>query len=414
LVNGRCYFSSRTSRSIRIITLEDQFPVTTLPVDFNTLLPTVDIDFNRIIVTPSGDSILLFDRKGPYIVLVSLVLTSHPVISILHTPGSGLKTPLQGACYPILPQNSLNWDCPLPMIPLSAASRKNIEDSSQIAEINLSLEISTDLCFVAAGSNLWAVPTRGELAITLPIDQLPEKNLDLQDVGPLNPLLAMNTKTIQVEDDDEESNNQLADPSYAPYLESLAAIRTPTLPLCDMAHVYSKFLVHDIISVTSNSLLVLNRHRINTGLYLLTASAWSHCHDEASFHDSYALHYLVGSDYIAPHGMTISLDRKQIVIVETGSKEESGARGGYINLMELHLCVDKKTVRVSDPRKLEEILVTEIDNLFEKIQLGKEMVTGRGSMSYETVYNMDGDEYEELTPMKGHGKGGGLGCCRIV
>jgi hypothetical protein len=409
LVNDRCYFSSRTTRSIRILTLENNFPMTTLPVDFNFILPTVDIDFNRIVITPSGDSILLFDRKGPYIVLVSQVLTASPVLSILHTPGSGLGTPLQGACYPILPQHSHNWDCPIPIIP----DVQSTNHSSHVTELDRSLEISTELCFVAAGSKLWAVPTQRELAIALPVEMLPKSSdLTLQDV--VLPVFAPDHKSIDentthTEDDDEDGNSLSVDPSYVPYIEKLETIRTPTLSLCDIAHVYSKFLIHDLLPVTSNSLLILNRHSKNTGLYLLTTSAWKHS-QETSFHDSYHLHYLVGSDYVAPHGMTISLDRKQIVIVETGKKEEKGARGGHINVMELHLCVDEKAVRVSDARKLEEIIVTEIDNWSQKVQMGKGIATDKRSLNYEEVYHMDGEEYEEIPPVKK----GALGCCQIM
>lgn len=379
----------------------------TLPVDFNSILPTVDIDFNRIVIPPSGDSILLFDRKGPYIVLVSQVLTSRPVLSILHTPGSGLKTPLQAACYPILPQNSPKWDCQMPIIP----NVKTTDDSLHTAEVDRSLQISTELCFVAAGSQLWAVPIRGELAITLPLDLLPETDLNLQDAA--LPLLAPchnspNRITTPDKDDDEDENNVSIDPSFAPYIANLESIVTPTLPLCDIAHAYSKFLIHDLIFVTSNSVLVLNRHTKNTGLYFLTASAWNESQDP--FHDLYHLHYLVGNDYIAPHGMTISLDRKQILIVETGSKEEKGARGGYINIMELHLCVNTKAVRVSNARKLEEVCVSEIDNWPQKVHMGKDMAIDQRSLSYEALYSMDGDEYEDVPPLK-RGK---LGCCQIM
>jgi hypothetical protein len=72
--------------------------------------------------------------------------------------------------------------------------------------------------------------------------------------------------------------------------------------------------------------------------------------------------------------------------------------------------VDEKAVRVSDARKLEEIIVTEIDNWSQKVQMGKGIATDKRSLNYEEVYHMDGEEYEEIPPVKK----GALGCCQIM
>jgi hypothetical protein len=417
LVHGKCYFGSRATCSIRILTLENHFPVTTLPVDFSALLPTVDLDFNRLVVSPSGESLLVFDRKGPYVILAVQILTSQPILSILHTPGSGLKRPLQGASHPIFPQENALWDCAFPTIPNDGETKN--PSSSITLGLEKSLLVSPELSFAVAGSIVWMIPTRQDQAITLPLDLLPsqqqitpeEVNLSLQ----FSSLSSSQSKPHSSPDEDDDESAATLDPSssYLPYVQALEAIQTPTLQLCDLSFLYPKFLIHEIIPLTSNTILLLNRHSHNTGLYQLTAKSsygWvpatttSTTTTTTNFHDLYELNYLIGHRYLAPHGMTLSLDRQSILIVETGSVEERGLRGGVINLMNLSLGLLENKVLISSHHKLEEILVPTIEGWNEKVKIGKDPGAGTGTgQSYESVYRMVDQSHDQCTP-------GGIGC----
>jgi hypothetical protein len=408
LVHGKCYFGSRATRSIRILSLVDQFPVMTLPVDFSTILPTVDLDFNRLVVSPSGEALLVFDRKGPYVILVTEILTDHPILSLLHTPGSGLQRPLQGASHPIFPQHSSLWDCPFPIIPEDGGETK--ESPSPALPVSFGLEksllVSPELSFVVAGPRVWIVPTRQDQAIPLPVEFLPSQHLNNlttpEEVKLSLQLLPSSQLKLNspLEDDDDDSAVG-ADPTYRPYLERLEAIQTPTLPLCDLSSLYPKFLIHEIIPLTSNTILLLNRHSHNTGLYQLTAKSplgWMTATDSHSFHQLYEIKYLIGHRYLAPHGMTLSLDRREIVIVETGSVEERGLRGGVINVMNLQLGLTETKVSISRHRKLEEILVPFIEGWEHKVKVGKDPGDAPPP-SYEGVCRMVDQSQDNCAPV---------------
>lgn len=316
----------------------------------------MDLDFNRIVISESGETLVLVDRKSPYIIMIKNVLEMDPLPLILHTPASGIQSPLQAACFPICPQEFPVWDSSLPQIPGLT--------QSAVTEINRSLEVCPELCFAAAGSNLWIIPIREDLAIDLPTELPPRDSSPSKD------------------SDDEAAIDSTHSP-YHLYLDQLRSSESITRHLVDLSKFRDPFLIHDVISITSSVLLILNRHRDNTGLYQLSTSDWGNTTS------SYSLKYLIGKDYVAPHGMTISLDRKQILIVESGSKETSGQSGGYINIMNIHLCESKKSIRISDSRKLQES-GNEIKNWENKLKIP---VYPQVPLPYDQVYDMDGEEF---------------------
>lgn len=406
LVNMRCYFGSRNFKNIRVLSLERGFPISTLPVSFQTILPAADLDFNRILVTPSGHKMVLADRKGPYIVLVSNVLSTSPTLSLLHTPGCGLKKPLQGACFPIVPlaQHPV-WDTPpsLGENPVAYKMTQHVDETTGVVTNDLDrlLPICVDQCLVAAGPRIWLIPTlESEALSSLPTHLLPNEE-DLDSLPPCPPALqtTISTKSDRGEEaeveEDGDDDGKLPYPSeFQPYYNCLDSMPSQCTLLCNVSSEFPKFLIHDMVALTSNTLLVLNRHSRRTGVWQLTTkSSWSF--DKKDLREHYTLRYLEGKDYLGPHGMVLSLDRKYLLVVETGLRGESQRRG-YIDLMSLHF--HEGQVRVGSSRTLIEI-PTPIERWEERIHTAseatKQALKTHVGMPYEQLYNLDGDRYED-------------------
>jgi hypothetical protein len=407
----KCYFGSRTFQNIRILSLERAFPVSTLPVSFQTILPAADLDFNRILVTPSGHKLLLADRKGPYIVLVSNVLSASPTPSLLHTPGCGLKKPLQGACFPIVPHSQHPvWDTNASISENRVAygMTQHADEATGVVNNDLDrlLPICVDQCLVAAGSRIWLIPTSEHRALSLPIHLLP-KDMQLSTENELDSLPAFapalqmtNSMASDHNEEDDEVEEDGDDyrpphpPDVQPYYDSVDTMRTECTLLCNVSSEFPKFLIHDMVALTSNTVLILNRHSRRTGVWQLTTKdSWKF--DKKELRKYYKMRYLEGKNYLGPHGMVLSLDRKYLLVLETGLKGESQRRG-YINLLSLHL--HEQQVRVGTSRTLPEFQ-TPIERWEERIRMASEetrqALQTHAGLTYEQLYNLDGDRYED-------------------
>jgi hypothetical protein len=426
VLNKKCYFGSRTYKNIRILSLEATFPVSTLDVSFQSVLPEADLDFNRILITPSGGTLLLADRKGPYILMVSFLLSDSPLLMILHTPGSGLRAPLQGACFPIFPlHGDQQWDAkPLPRgrgttaaAAATAMELFQVPQANERAYLDRALPVSVDHCFVAAGPRIWIVST--DSAVPLPIHLLPPPaasdepleahggGLDVEDFPSVaTPTLQLVASTTSdppdlggEEEEDDERKNEKKVPipvRYRPYYSELCAMSSECSLVCNLSTKFPKFLIHEMLAITSNTLLLLNRHSRRTGVWQLTTIADWRFDKEKEFGKWYEVRYLEGKDYLGPHGMTLSLDRKQLLVVETGLRDEN-QKGGYVNLMTLHLTTNRQ-VRVGESHRLRELRGV-IEKPAEKIQAAsarvrEEMETQIGR-PYRALYNADGDNYPD-------------------
>jgi hypothetical protein len=369
---------------------------------------------------------LLADRKGPYIVLVSNVLSASPSLSLLHTPGCGLKKPLQGACFPIVP---LDLDNPNSVWDATAESRveqrmtRHLDESSGNVTNDLDrlLPVCVDQCLVAAGSRIWLIPTHENKALSpLPAHLLPQSagdDLALDFLPPSAPVLQMTDSMVsqtseqnedEEEADDDDDKGDKAKPApyppeFQPYYDSVNAMRSQCTLLCNVSSEFPKFLIHDMVALTSNTILVLNRHSRRTGVWQFTTKdSWGY-EKGTEVRKHFGLRYLAGKDYLGPHGMVLSLDRKHLLVVETGLRGES-QRGGYINLLSLHFYEEQEKrqgrgqVRVGYSRKLSEVPMS-IEHWEERVILASEGIAqalrSHGGMAYERLYAMDGERFED-------------------
>lgn len=364
------------------------------------MLPGADLDFNRILITPSGNNMVLIDRKGPYIVLVSNLSAERPGLSLLHTPGCGLKSPLQGACFPIFPHMTHPlWDTSTTItnddITYDMTVNLDEERGKMNSDLDKSLPISVEHCFVAAGPRIWLIPISEHNKITLPLHLLAAQSDEVNSLPPppgLKHDISTNSETH--EEDGEENDSATNSLENNPYYAALKSVVTPCSMVCNLSSDFPKFLIHDMVPLTSNTLLVLNRHSRRTGVWQLTTKdSWKY-QKKKDLNKFYKLRYLEGKDYVGPHGMTLSLDRKHLLVVETGSREDN-QRGGYINLLSVHLTTGNQ-VRVGNSFALR-CVRAEIRNWQERVVTAsmnhrREIESPNGpELSYDKLYNMDGD-----------------------
>lgn len=437
IINKRCYFGSRIFKNIRVLLLEGEYPVRTLNVDFHSILPGADLDFNRILITPSGEKMIVYDRKGPHILLISNLLSPNPILSLLHTAGSGIKTPLQAACFPICPRYERDnlWDADPHHISYDVEYRQtshmNELEHKEYLDHEKGLPISVNHCFVAAGSRLWLVPLSQENQIQPPTDLIPQEFKEppqhlVQHGENINqlPSTTPELKSINstkseateheaagagagagigavVEEEADEDQELAVDKKLVPYYQALSRLVSnyPCLLVCNVSSEYPKFLIHDMVALTSNTVLVLNRHSRRTGIWQLTAKdSWRYEKDD-SVRNYYEIRYLGGKDLLGPHGMTLSLNRRHVIIVETGYKEES-QHGGYFHMMSLHFSNRQQHVRGGNLFKLD-VVEGKINDVDKEIKIAIDLLKGQMSPErnldshrtiYEQTYETNGEQ----------------------
>mmetsp|Transcript_23461 Transcript_23461/g.34439 ORF Transcript_23461/g.34439 Transcript_23461/m.34439 type:complete len:512 (+) Transcript_23461:126-1661(+) len=394
----RCYFGCRRSQTIRVVTLQDRFPVTTLPVSFEQVAKDSELDFNRILVSPSGSSLVVFDRRGPKVFVVNEILTSAPVVNLVHTESCGLAPPLQAAAWPVVPLEPMSvWD---------TSVRFYANGQLKISPIGTEkgLGICTHCCFMAAGSMVWL----GCLC-TICTSKLPYiPTADEEAAKKKNSRrLRLVHSTSSVSDDSDTHSRKIATPPRPQPLEAgedgisgqstspgflrkvsdatdssqsqaTASLSTPeplvssSVPtsslstlsehpgvfcVADMSAIHPKFLIHDMVTITSNTILVLNRYSKYTGLWQITSSNnWNSVSQECRDGDmsgELEVHFVGNKSWLAPHGMTLSPSRKKLLVLETG-EGEAGERGGIISIMDVSLTSEDGRVCVSNITQLKQ------------------------------------------------------------
>ncbi|CAE7680941.1 unnamed protein product, partial [Symbiodinium microadriaticum] len=323
-----CYFGDRRNKGVRTVRLEGRFPVSSLNVDFNHLAPEADLDFNRIVLSPHGLSMILLDRKGPHVFVLTELHSDSPQVRVVFDNTCGMLPPLQAAAWPVCSSLGHNcWDMCGNQV---ANGRLTLLPGS----VEKGLSVSLGCCFFGTGSSVWlgAVP---------PVDG-----------------------ATPCGETDECSDSPVASTSESGGGGQLYHV-------ADLSIIHNKFLVHDIISISSNTILVLNRHSHNTGIWQVSSGCnWAECAPaavvdkktgEGNFSKATRMALWLGDasrgpvssaqsvdgglvatfvgghkSWKGPHGMALSPDRRSLLVVDTG-EEPDGKRSGMICRMRLAL-----------------------------------------------------------------------------
>lgn len=285
---------------------------------------------------------VLLDRKGPRVFVVSNLHMPNPQAELFYDDSCGMEPPLQAGAWPVCGMlGSPRWDMTLE---LAVDGRLPLVPDSVYKE----LPIAESCCFFGTGSQVW---------------------LGSVSTG---------------------SNRQSAS-AFAS--SSLVESSRGLYCVANLAMIHPKFLLHDILPLTSNTLLVLNRHSQNTGLWQVTSNNnWAECrsnpssgngsssstafqnlskltrtmNSSSSSASSGGRDSFVSADgsitarfvgglpsWKGPHGMVLAPDRRSVLVVDTGAACEQGCRGGVICHMSLSLTVSGE-VCVGSIRELQE------------------------------------------------------------
>jgi hypothetical protein len=263
-----------------------------------------DVSECRIVLSPDGQRMVLLDRKGPRVFLVTDLHSPQPLGRLMYDESCGMNPPLQAGAWPVCGSLGASpcWDME---VGVAADGRLPLSPDAPYKR----LPVTLGCCFFGAGSQVW-----------------------LGDVDPFPGGGSGGGRGL--------------------------------FCVADLSMVHSKFLLHDILPISSNTLLVLNRHSQNTGLWQVTSTDnWSESTgDEAvprpaqralaqwarSLTPSTPRHTsangavharFVGClpSWKGPHGMTLAPDRRSVLVVDTGAESEQGHRGGLICQMSVSL-----------------------------------------------------------------------------
>ena len=271
---------------------------------------------------------VLLDRKGPRVFIITELLSSSPRIQMVFDDTCGMDPPLQAAAWPVCAGVGPScWNTSSTQL---ADGRIELRPDS----LEKGVAVSLGCCFFGTGSSVW--------------------------LGGL-PL---------VKGEGGEDSTVNAEDAAACMGDSARGL----FRVADLSMVHNKFLIHDIVSISSNTILVLNRHSINTGVWQVTTSRdWAECcpiavdQQQESRNSSKAARMMMrwsqamdpttsvrSADgavvaslvcghkrWKGPHGMTLSPDRRSLLVVDTG-EEPDGKRGGLICRMRVALDADGK------------------------------------------------------------------------
>jgi hypothetical protein len=248
---------------------------------------------------------VVIDRRAPAIIVVKNILSDSPVAQLVHR-GAPLHDPLQAAAWPILPSfQDAVWDTPSSIY---CNGRFNIHPEAGGMGCEKGLPVSYGYCFLGAGKDVWLAPLR--------LSAGAEGGRGRGDIG---------------EGDGEGESGDISGSGDEEVAISIAEMNETT----DMVKGKTRdFLCHEIIPLSSNTLLLLNRDRFGTGLYQLTSHHnWST--DKAKAPEQ---KLIAGACWEAPHGMILSPSRKRLLVVETGQGAgNDGHSGGRISEVKLAL-----------------------------------------------------------------------------
>lgn len=266
---------------------------------------------SRLLLTEDGNTLVVADRRAPAVIVVSSVLAEHPVARIVYTAQSPLYAPLQAAAWPIVTSfQHPTWDTNGADYADGNIDLRGDEGCTRARGSEKGLPVSYACCFLGAGNTVWLAP------------------LNVSDQS-------MSSSTL---DDTSEDRSLWSIAELCPSVANNGKERD--------------FLCHEIIPLTSNTVLLLNRDRAGTGLYQLsTEHNWSCDAAKAPLQ-----RFLTGSEWRAPHGMTLSLSRRELLVVETGQGDgNDGHSGGRITVVNLSLSPDELKVVVGDVCVLQQV-----------------------------------------------------------